>query len=185
MHSMRLVNVVLVIAAWMGFQASAAQAAGATAWSTNAAACVPVSASGYSVTAGAVTAGGGVTVTLYCGITRAALTGGFANIELTYKGGGRVVVGGGTSTTGARAALPAGGLLTSELIEMSKATGDENVRCGIKAKGSATIKTESNLCSNSSNIDFNKNFYYVRIVLRSGIIAGQLGTIYGSSLTAR
>jgi hypothetical protein len=184
MHSMRLVSVVLVAAAAMGLQASAARADGATAWSTNAAACVPVSASGYSVTAGAVTAGAGVTVTLYCGITRAALTGGFANIQITHKGGAGVVTGG-VGTTGARAVIPARGLVTAELIEMSKATGDENVRCGVQPKGSTTIKTESNLCSNSSQIDFNNNFYYVRIVLRSGIVAGQLETVYGSALTGR
>jgi hypothetical protein len=66
---------------------------------------------------------------------------------------------------------------------MSKATGVETVRCGVKSKGSATITSQSMLCENSSNLDFNKSFFYVRIVLKSGIIAGQLQTIYGTSLT--
>lgn len=71
--------------------------------------------------------------------------------------------------------------MTSELIEMPKATGAETVKCGIQSKGSSAIVTERNLCENS-NVDFEKNFYYLRIVLRSGIITGQQETIYGSSL---
>jgi hypothetical protein len=75
------------------------------------------------------------------------------------------------------------GVVTSELIEMSKATGDETVKCGIQSRGSSVIATEKQFCENS-NVDFNQNFYYLRIVLKSGIITGQQETIYGSSLTA-
>ena len=71
--------------------------------------------------------------------------------------------------------------MTSELIEMSKTTGTEIVKCGIQAKGSAAIATERNLCNNSA-VDFSKNFYYLRIVLKSGITTGQQETVYGSSL---
>ena len=74
--------------------------------------------------------------------------------------------------------------MTSELIEMSKATGAETVKCGIQSKGSSVITTEKQLCNNSA-VDFNQNFYYLRIVLKSGFSTGQEETIYGSSLTAR
>jgi hypothetical protein len=175
-HSM---GVVLVAAMWMGFHSPMALAA--TAWSTNAAACVPVSAAGVSIAAGAVTAKAGTTVTLYCGVTQGALTGGFDSIEITYKGGVSVVSGGGSTTRAAAVGPQFGGSVTSELVEMSKTSGAETVRCGIQPPGSTGIVTKSNLCNNS-NLDFNNNFYYLRIVLRSGIIAGQQETVYGSSL---
>lgn len=82
MQSMRLMGVVLIAATWMGIHSSTARA-DVTTWSTNAAACVPVSSSGLYITAGAVTAGAGVTFTLYCGITKSALAGGFDSIEIT------------------------------------------------------------------------------------------------------
>ena len=68
---------------------------------------------------------------------------------------------------------------------MSKLTGVERdpVRCGVKSENSATLKKTTNLCSNSANLDFNSNFYYVHIVLKSGNVVGQLQTIYGVSLT--
>jgi hypothetical protein len=34
-------------------------------------------------------------------------------------------------------------------------------------------------------LDFEKNFYYLRINLRSGLVAGQDLTVYGSSLVSR
>ena len=74
MHSKRLAGVALIAATWMGYSSMAQ--ADVTVWSTNAAACVPVSASGLVVTAGAVTAGSGNTLTLYCGVTKHP--GGFA-----------------------------------------------------------------------------------------------------------
>ena len=165
MRSMRLVGLIVVAAAWMGLEPSRAEAA--TAWSANGASCVPVvAATGVQVAAGAVTAGAGMTVTLYCAITRTDLVGAFRSIEITYKG-----------------RVAANVATTSELIEMSKATGVETVRCGVRSKGSVGITSQHNLCENSSNLDFNNDFYYVRIVLKSGIIAGQLQTIYGTSLT--
>ena len=183
MQSMRLTGMVLVAATWMGFQPSVAHA-DVIAWSTNAAACVPVSASGLSVTAGAVTAGGGVTATLYCGITKSALPGGFDTIEIIYKGGAGLVGNAPVSAKKGVVAIPRGaGFVTSELIEMLKATGAETVKCGIKSKGSSTIVPQSYLCENSE-MDFEKKFYYLRIVLNSGLLAGQLVTIYGSSLVS-
>jgi len=178
MQSKHLMRV--LIAAWMGFYSSTARA-DVTTWSTNAAACVPVGSSGLYVTAGAVSAGAGVTVTLYCGITKSALAGAFDSIEITYKGGDGGVIIGGVNTTAVRVSILTGGLVTSELIEMPKATGAETVKCGIQPKGSSTIVTERNLCENS-NVDFDKNLYYLRMVLKSGIITGQQETIYGSSL---
>jgi hypothetical protein len=179
---MRFARAALIVAGCIGFQPASALA-DATAWSTNAASCVPVNESGRNITAGSVTAGAGTTVTLYCGITRAALTGGFDSIEITYEGGvGVVVIGAANATEERTGAIgPAGSLLTSELIEMPKATGQETVKCGIQAKSSLGVTTEVNLCENSV-VDFNKNFYYLRIVLRSGIIAGQDRTVFGSSL---
>ncbi|WP_291691944.1 hypothetical protein [Bradyrhizobium sp.] len=187
MQSMRLAKAALIVAGCIGFQPAAALA-DATAWSTNAASCVPVSETGLTITAGAVTAGAGTTVTLYCGITRAALTGGFDSIEITYKGGIGIVVGNAGAADAAGGAeertgaiIPIGSSLTSEFIEMSKATGNETVKCGIQAKNSSTVTTERNLCENSV-VDFNTNLYYLRIVLRSGIVAGQQRTVFGSSL---
>jgi predicted hotdog family 3-hydroxylacyl-ACP dehydratase len=160
---MRLV-LVLVAAACLGLFSAKIDAA--TAWSANVAGCVPVGTAGIHITAGAVTAGAGTTVTLHCAITRAALVAGFKQIEITYKG-----------------KVAANVFTTAELIEMLKATGAEKVRCGVKGDSSVTIKSKSNICENSTNIDFNNNFYYVRIVLKSGNIVGQLQTIYGTSLT--
>ena len=75
------------------------------------------------------------------------------------------------------------GFATAELIELSKATGAETVKCGVRSKSSSVIATEKQICNNSS-VDFNQNFYYLRIVIRSGFIGGQDVTIYGGSLTA-
>jgi hypothetical protein len=184
MQSKRLMGVALIAATWMGFHSSTAQAE-LTVWSINAAACVPVSASGLIVTAGAVTAGAGNTVTLYCGITQSALAGAFVSIEITYKGGGfGGIITGGLNTTAARVSPLTGGVATSELIEMSKQTGAETVKCGVQSKGSLQIATERNLCNNSE-LDFEKNFYYVRIILKSGLITGQDQTVYGTSLISR
>ena len=187
MRLMRLIGAVLVPATWMGFHPSPTWA-DATAWSTNAAACVPVSTSGLSVTAGAVTAGAGVTATLYCGITRSALSAGFNHIELTYKGGGLPPLEpqsamAQTADVNRIADLFLRGFATAELIELSKATGAETVKCGVRSKSSSVIATEKQICNNSS-VDFNQNFYYLRIVIRSGFIGGQDVTIYGGSLTA-
>jgi hypothetical protein len=191
MRSMRLMGAAFLAATWMGFQSSTAQA-DATAWSTNAASCVPSGTSGLFVTAGAVTAGAGATVTLYCGITRSALSVGFNQIEITYKGSGILPpVSNATAQTPTSdlntmaAAILARGVVTSELIEMSKATGQETVKCGIQSKGSsAAIVTEKQICENSE-VDFNNHFYYLRIVVKSGLTTLQQETIYGSSLTAR
>jgi hypothetical protein len=184
MQSIRFVGAVLVVAAWMGLDPSAARAA--TAWSANAAACVPLSTSGLSVSAGAVTATSGITVTLYCGITRAALPSAFGRIEVTYKGGAGVIAQPSNKALKTKKGVlqPIRGSITSQLIEMSKATGAETVKCAIQAKGSTAITTEENLC-NSSELDFNNNFYYVRISLTSGLLAGHLMTVYGSSLVSR
>jgi hypothetical protein len=181
MQSMRSMGIVLAAAMGMGICSSTAQAEHLTVWSTNAAACVPVSTFGLTVTDGAVTAGAGVTVTLYCGITRAALTGGFDSIEITYKGGAAIIVVGGAKS---KPVIPEPGSVTSALIEMSKATGNENseAKCAIQPNGSSVVTSESGLCNNSI-LDFNNNFYYVRIVLKSGLIAAaQTMTVFGVSL---
>lgn len=182
MHSKRLAGVALIAATWIGYSSTAQ--ADVTVWSTNAAACVPVSAAGLVVTAGAVTAGSGNTVTLYCGVTKHP--GGFAYIEITYKGGGPLVITGeALSTQQAQLVNPLfSGVATSQLIEMSRQTGVETVKCGVQSKGSVQIATERNICNNS-NLDFEKNFYYLRINLRSGLLAGQDFTVYGSSLVSR
>jgi hypothetical protein len=104
--------------------------------------------------------------------------------RITHKGGAGV----GNAPVNAkksRVAAPASsGFVLSELIEMSKATGDETPKCGIKRQGSSTILSDYDACNNSA-LDFEKNFYYLRIVLKSGILAGQLQTVYGSSLFGR
>jgi hypothetical protein len=188
MQTTRWMGMVLAAATCVSLHPSLAKAA--TTWSTAAAGCVPVNPSSISVTAGAVTAKPGMTATLYCSITRDALTGAFNAIEITYKGGASVVVS--ANTSAARAAPLSGALLISQFVEMSKATGVENLsgggRCGFQPLGAgnpmpaAGIVTKHNGCENSSGIDFNNNFYYVRIVLGSGIIAGQQVTVYGTSL---
>jgi hypothetical protein len=180
MPSTRLIGVVLVTSMGLGCHPSIAEA-GVT-WSTNAAACVPVSESGLSVTAGAVTALGGSTVTLYCGITPAALARASDSIEITYKGGAGVVSGGANAPP-VTAPLPQStGSVSADLIEMPKLTGAEApIKCGIKPQGSATIATARQFCE-ESEVDFSKNFYYLRIIVKSGTIAFQQMTVYGSSL---
>ncbi len=194
MQAMRLMGMVLVAATWMGFHSSTARADDVTIWSTSATACAAVSPSGPSVTPGAVTAAAGVTVTLHCAIT--SNPGQFNTIEITYMGGGfvlpplsRAETSTGQSSTGdvntMAAVILRGGVATSEFVEISKATGAETgLKCGIQSKGSSTIATERNLCENSA-VDFNRNFYYLRIVLKSGITTGGQMTVYGSSLTIR
>ena len=192
MQSMRLLGVVLVTATCVGFHSSTARADDTTAWSTSATACVPVNTSGLSVTPVAVTAAAGVTVTLNCAIT--TRPGGFNSIEITYMGGGFVLpplLARAQSSTSQSSTddvntmalvILRGGVVTSELVETSKATGVETAnKCVIQAKGSPTIATEVNGCSNSA-MDFNKNFYSLRIVLKSGITTGSQMTVYGSSL---
>ena len=185
MQTVRWMGALLAAAACVNLYPSAAKAA--TAWSTAASGCVPVNPSSISVAAGAVTAKSGATATLYCTITADSLTHAFNAIEITYKGGAMVVA------SAARAAPQSGALLISELVGMSKATGAESsngngVYCGIQPLGaanpkpSATIVTLHNGCSNSASINWNDNFYYVRIVLRSGISVGQQVTVYGTSL---
>jgi hypothetical protein len=170
MRPLSLAGAILVVTAWTGLHTAQAQPASRppTAWSASGAGCVPTKQSGLQVNAGAVTAGAGVTATLYCNITT-RLTEGFNHIDLTYKGG-------------ANAAQRV--FTTAELIQMSKETGLETVNCGVQSRGAAAIKTDFQQCRNSE-LNFNENFYYVRIVLRSGNVLGQLQTIYGTSLTAR
>jgi hypothetical protein len=160
---MRLAGVILVVATWMSFHSFKAEAA--TGWSANGASCVPVETVGVHIAGGAVTAGAGVTITLYCQIAN-VLAGAVREIEITYKGGVARKV-----------------FTTSELVEMSKATGVETIKCAVQSTHSATITTKSSLC-NDGHLDFNNNFYYVRIVLKSGSTIGKLQTLYGSSLTS-
>jgi hypothetical protein len=161
--------------------------------STSATACVPVSTAGLSVTPVAVTAAAGVTVTLNCAITTKPGSA-FNSIEITYMGGGFVLpplprAQSSTSQSSTddlntmAAVILRGGFVLSELVETSKATGVETAnKCGIQPKGSPTIATEIALCQGSSTIDFNKNFYSLRITLKSGLTAGSLMTVYGTSL---
>jgi hypothetical protein len=74
-----------------------------------------------------------------------------------------------------------GGVVTSDLIEISKATGAETVKCSVQSKGSSTIVTERNLCQDSK-MELLQNIYYVRIAVKSGFNAAQQATIYGTSL---
>jgi hypothetical protein len=184
MQSLRLTGLFFVAAMLTGFQSSTARA-DATAWMTSAAACVPVNSPGLIVMGGAVSVGGGSTVTLYCNVP--VLAGAFDAIEITYRAGGVI-----QPTPLARSQSAAGdvnsiervilvGGVFSELIEISKTTGAETTKCGVYPQGSATVASQKNLCS-SPNVDFNKNFYYVRIVLKSGIIAGSQEAVYGTSL---
>jgi hypothetical protein len=96
---------------------------------------------------GAVTAQAGSTVTLYCGITQGALTGGFDTIEITYEGGKPPII-----TNAPQLTVPPKptGLVSAELIELSKATGAEApFKCGIEPTASATIATARMLCTDS------------------------------------
>jgi hypothetical protein len=43
-------------------------------------------------------------------------------------------------------------------------------------------KPTTNVRLSQSSYNFNNSFYYLRIVFRSGIIAGQQEKVYGSSL---
>jgi hypothetical protein len=180
MRSLRLTGVFLVAATVMGFNPSTVRADMAF-WSTSAAACVPASAFGLNVTAGAVAAAGGAIVTLSCPLINPA--GVFDTIEITYKGGGFVMPPQGSTgdVNTMAAAILNGGLVTADLIEVSKATGAETVKCEVQSKGSSTIVTERNLCQDNK-MDPLQNVYYVRIVVKSGFNAAQQATIYGASL---
>ena len=127
-----------------------------TVWSTNAAACVPVSASGVIVTA-AITAGAGNTVTLllrhYAVCSCRGLCQEYRN-NLQKRWRFRGVITGGLNTRAARAKL--NGVATLELIEMSKQTGAETVKCGVQSKGSLQIATERNHARTPNSIS-NKN----------------------------
>src|ERR1700746_1323221 len=106
----------------------------------------------------------------------------FCSIEITYEGGAGIVLGGANAPPVTPPLPQFTGSVSAELIEMPKLTGAEApTKCGIQPKGSATIATARQICENS-NVDFNKNFYYLRIVVKSGIIAFQQMTVYGSSL---
>jgi len=171
MHLMRYVGAALAaVAVGAVFDSCNAQPAPPpailTAWSTNGASCVADRAPGVSVAAGAVTAGAGITATLHCSINHAP-AGAFNSIEITYKGAANQFQHVATS---------------AELLGMSKATGAETQKCGFQGRGSSTIITQGGLCSDS-NLDFNNNLYYVRLVLKSGNAVGQLQTVYGTSLT--
>jgi hypothetical protein len=170
MRSLSLAGAILVVTTSTGLSTAQAQPAPGppTAWSASGVGCVPTKQSGLQVNAGAVTAGAGVTATLYCNLTTPP-TGAFNNIDITYKGAANSVQ---------RV------FITAELIEMSKETGLETVNCGVQSAGAAAIKTDFKQCRNSE-LRFNENFYYVRIVLKSGNVIGQLQTLYGTSLTVR
>ena len=159
-----------------------------TLWSTSAVGCVPVSASGLIVTAGAVTATAGNTVTLYCGgpATESDIRFNVSHIEITYKGGGIAEP---TEALDTQAAARLGqffrGIATAELIEVSKETGAETTKCAVQSNGSFQTATDAGKCSDLWVPNFPKNFYYVRIMVRSGLFAGQDMSVYGTSLTLR
>jgi hypothetical protein len=86
-------------------------------------------------------------------------------------------------STSATACVPVStsGLSVTPVAVTAAAGVTVTLNCAI-TKGSSTITTEVNLCQGSSIIDFNKNFYSLRIVLKSGITTGSQMTVYGSSL---
>ena len=133
-------------------------------WTENGASCVPVGTTGVNVSAGAVTAGSGTTVILYCPVVRSDVNGSsVTTLGIIYKGN-----------------VAANVNTTAEFVEMSRTTGVETIKGTVVSTGSSTIVAQ--LANVSAGINFNNNFYYVRVTLKSGTIVGQLQTIYGVSL---
>lgn len=139
----------------------------ATIWSTGGATCTPVSYTGYNVSAGAVTAGAGTTVTLYCAVGKSETTAGAYNkIEIIHKG----------TTSGTTVNIQA------DLIRLDRSTGTETVLATVTGGSSATVISSSAYYLTTNAFDWNTYFYYVKVRLTSGVVAGQLQTLYGVSL---
>lgn len=180
MQSRRLMGVAVIAATCMCFHP---YAHAYSLWSTSAVGCVPVSASGLVVTAGAVTATVGNTVTLYCG-GPTSIGRPVTHIEISYKGGGT------PEPTEARDTQAAArldqffrGIATAEFIEVSKETGAETSKCAVQSNGSFQIATDAGKCSETGSIpNIDKNFYYVRIMVKSGLFAGQDMSVYAYRL---
>lgn len=167
MQLTRMMGIVLVTSAWMSFAHSTARADTVT-WSAAVSGCV-ANTTGLEVYGSNVYNHGGGTVMLFCAIAPAELRGGFDTIEVTYNAGN-------FPTTG-----PRGDMVLSELREVNRSTMQVTIKCAVQPQLIAgSWRTARNLCNNSA-VDFNRNYYYVQIVIRDSPTPTGSGVFVGST----
>jgi hypothetical protein len=113
---------------------------------------------------------GGGTVLLFCAIAPAELRAGFDTIEVSYNAGNWPTTGDG------------GDMVRAELREVSRATEQVTVKCAVQPQlVGGGPRTARNLCSNSE-VDFNRNYYYVQVEIRDSPATPGDGVFVGSVL---
>ncbi len=139
-------------------------------WSAAVSGCV-ANATGLEVYGSNVYNHGGGTVFLFCTIAPAELRTAFDTIEVGYNAGNWPTAGAG------------GDMVRAELREVSRATEQVTVKCAVQPElvGGAGPRTARNLC-NSSEVDFNRNYYYVQVEIRDSPATPGDGVFVGSVL---
>lgn len=138
-------------------------------WSAALSGCV-ANATGLAVYGSNVYNHGGGTVLLFCAIAPAELRSGFDTIEVSYNAGN-------WPTTG-----DSGDMVRAELREVSRATEQVTVKCAVQPQlVGGGPRTARNLCNNSE-VDFNRNYYYVQVEIRDSPATPGNGVFVGSVL---
>jgi hypothetical protein len=98
------------------------------------------------------------------------LRAGFDTIEVSYNAGNWPTTGDG------------GDMVRAELREVSRATEQVTVKCAVQPQlVGGGPRTARNLC-NSSEVDFNRNYYYVQVEIRDSPATAGDGVFVGSVL---
>lgn len=168
MHLARLIGTLLLAMACMSC-ATTRGGGDTVTWSNAVSGCVAKTA-GLEPYGAYVYNHGGGTVILYCAIAPAELRGGFDTIEVSYNAGNHPTTGEG------------GDMVRAELRQVSRSTEQVTVRCAVQPQlvgGGPT--TGRNLCNNSE-VDFNRNYYYVHVEIRDSPTTPGDGVFVGSVL---
>jgi hypothetical protein len=165
----RLIGTLLVAMACMSCAHSTARGGDPVTWSAAVSGCV-ANATGLAVYGSNVYNHGGGTVFLFCAISPAELRGGFDTIEVSYNAGNWPTTGEG------------GDMVRAELREVSRSTEQVTVKCAVQPQlVGGGPRTARNLCNNSE-VNFNRNYYYVQVEIRDSPTTTGDGVFVGSVL---
>lgn len=165
----RVIGTLLIAMACMSCATTRGRGGDTVTWSAAVSGCVadPAGIASYGAY---VYNHGGATVMLFCAIAPDELRGGFDTIEVSYNAGNWPNTGEG------------GDMVRAELRQVSRATTQVTVKCAVQPQltGGAWT-TGRNLCNNSE-VDFNRNYYYVVVEIRDSPTPTGNGVFVGSVL---
>jgi hypothetical protein len=147
-----LMTTAIAALAWINFGHSTARADVVT-WTAAVSGCV-ANTTGHAIYGPYVYNFRGGVTQLFCSISPAELRGGFDSIEIIYNAGIHPTQG------------PSGDRVRAELRQVNRDTMQVTVKCAVQPQISpGTWRTARNLCNNSE-IDFNRNYYFLQVEIR-------------------